>query len=64
MLKDAHMALEAMSGACEAVKMEQWETAQSRLQELQQLVDALRKEIGDKQRQAMLLPQADQRDRD
>ena len=64
MLQDAHKGLEAMSRVASAVKDERWDDAARDLQELQQLTTALMRQVGDKQRDVMMAPQPDRKDRE
>jgi flagellin-specific chaperone FliS len=50
MLRDAHKALELMSAVAAAVKDERWADAERILQELQQILTTLMRELGEKQR--------------
>jgi hypothetical protein len=63
MLHDAHKGMEVMSAAANAVKDEQWGEAQRKLLELQQLIIGLLREVGEKQRDAMMAPKPDRGDR-
>jgi hypothetical protein len=58
-LEDAHKALEAMSGACTALKAEEWGEAERSLHHVQETVARLLKEVADKSREAMLAPKPD-----
>jgi hypothetical protein len=60
-LEDAHKALEAMSGACTALKAEEWGEAERSLQLVQETVARLLKEVADKSRDAMMAPKPDPR---
>ena len=64
MLRDAHKGAEVMSGVAAAVKDERWADAGKGLEELQKIATKLMREIGDKQREAMLAPKPDQGDRE
>ena len=63
MLRDAHKGLELMSSAASAIKDERWADAERALQALQQLTATLQREVGDKQREQMMAPKPDRRDR-
>lgn len=64
MLREAHIASEAMSGVASAVKDERWSDALAKLEEAQQLIDKLKQAIADKQRSDMMLPKVDRGDRE
>jgi hypothetical protein len=64
MLRDAHKGAEVMNGVAAAVKDERWGDASMGLEELQKIATKLMREIGDKQREAMLVPKPDQGDRE
>jgi hypothetical protein len=63
MLEEAHKGLEAMSAACNAVKGEEWGEAERNLHEVQEIVGRLLREVGDKAREAMMVPPPDRGDR-
>ena len=64
MLRDAHKGAEVMNGVAAAVKDERWGDAGMGLQELQRITAKLMQEVGDKQREAMLVPNPDKGDRE
>ncbi len=64
MLRDAHKGAEVMSSVAAAVKDERWADAERGLQELQQIAAKLMREIGDKQREAIMVPKPDRGDRE
>jgi len=63
MLRDAHFRMEAMSAAVAALKDERWGDAQRSLQEVQQLIAVLMREVGDKLREEAIIPKPDNGDR-
>jgi hypothetical protein len=63
MLQEAHKGMEAMSAACSAVKGEQWGEAERNLNEVQEIVGRLLREVGEKTREAMMVPAPDRGDR-
>ena len=63
MLQDAHKGLEAMSKVASAVKDEQWGDAERALQEVQQIVTTLMREVGDKAHEKLMAPKSDKGDR-
>ena len=63
MLQEAHKGMEAMSAACSAVKGEQWGEAERNLNEVQEIVGRLLREVGEKTRDAMMVPAPDRGDR-
>lgn len=64
MLRDAHKGAEVMNGVASAVKDERWADAGKGLEELQKITTKLMREIGDKQREAMMAPNPDKGDRE
>jgi hypothetical protein len=50
MLEEAHKALEAMSAACRAMKVEEWGEAEQSLHRVQEMVGRLVREVADKRR--------------
>lgn len=56
MLEDAHKALEAMSGACTALKAEEWGEAERSLHQVQEIVVRLLQEVADKSADATVAP--------
>jgi hypothetical protein len=64
MLRDAHKGTEIMSSVAGAVKDERWADAERGLQELQQITSKLMREIGDKQREVIMVPKPDRGDRE
>lgn len=53
-----------MSSVASAVKDERWADAERGLAELQQITTKLMREIGDKQREVMMVPKPDSGDRE
>lgn len=64
MLRDAHKGAEVMNAVAAAVKDERWADAGKGLEELQTITTKLMQEIGDKQREAMMVPNPDKGDRE
>ena len=64
MLQDAHKGLEAMSRVASAVKDERWGDAERALQEVQQTITTLMREVGEKVQEKMLVPKPDKGDRE
>lgn len=64
MLQDAHKGLEAMSRVASAVKDERWGDAERALQEVQQTITTLMREVGEKAQEKMLVPKPDRGDRE
>jgi hypothetical protein len=58
-LQEAHNALEAMSAACTAIKVEEWSEAERSLHQVQETVGRLLREVGEKSRKTMLASPAD-----
>ena len=56
MLQDAHKKLEAISKVASAVKDERWGDAERALQEVQQTITTLMREVGKKAQEKMLVP--------
>jgi flagellin-specific chaperone FliS len=63
MLQEAHKALEAMSAACTAMKDDDWGEAERNLQQVQDTVGRLLREVGEKSREAMMVPNPEKGDR-
>ena len=63
MLEEAHKAPEAMSAACFALKAEQWGEAERNLQQVQDIIGRVLREVGDRSREAMMAPAPDKGDR-
>jgi hypothetical protein len=63
MLEEGHKALEAMSAACEAIKLEMWGEAERSLAHVQDAVGRLLREVGNKTRETLQAPSPDPRDR-
>jgi hypothetical protein len=63
MIEDAHKGLEAMSAVCTALKMEEWDTAERRLLELEEITRRLLRAVGDKTQQSPRTPKPDRGDR-
>jgi flagellin-specific chaperone FliS len=64
MLLDAHKALEAMSAASAAIKDERWLDAQQSLQNVQQILTPLMRDLGEKVQESILAPKEDKGDRE
>ena len=64
MLQGAHKGLEAMSKVASAVKDERWSDAERALQEVQQIITTLMREVGDKAQEEMMAPKRDKGDRE
>jgi len=64
MLEEAHKALEAMSAACTAMKIEEWGEVERALHQVQEAVGRLLREVAEKGREAAkpLSRSADNRD--
>jgi hypothetical protein len=60
-LEDAHKALEAMSAACTAIKVEDWGEAERTLCQVQETVGRLLREVGEKSREVKMPPSGDKR---
>ena len=63
MLEEAHKALETMSAACMAMKVDEWDEAERKLRQVHNVVAHLLSEVADKNRQAMTAPGSDRGDR-
>jgi hypothetical protein len=63
MLEDGHKGLEAMSAACSAMKSEQWGDAERCLQQVQEIVGRLLREVGVRERAVMMAPLPEKGDR-
>jgi hypothetical protein len=63
MLEEAHKALEAMSAACTAIKVEEWGDAERSLHQVQEIVGRVIRQVGDKSREAMIAPSPDRGDK-
>jgi hypothetical protein len=59
MLEEAHKALEAMSAACTAMKLEEWGAAERSLHQVQETVERLLRVVGEKSRVVMIAPGPD-----
>jgi hypothetical protein len=64
MLQDGHKALEAMSAACSSMKSGEWGEAERSSHQVQDTVGRLRREVGDKVRDQLLVPRPDTGDRE
>jgi hypothetical protein len=62
-LEEAHKALEAMTAACTAMKVEEWGEAERSLHQVQDTVGRLLREVGEKSREVMMAPKPDMGDR-
>jgi len=51
MLEEAHKALEAMSAACAAMKIEEWGQAERSLHHVQETIGRLLREVSEKSRE-------------
>jgi hypothetical protein len=58
-LEEARKALQAMSAACAAIRVEEWGEAERALHEVQETVGRLLREVGEKRREATMPPRAD-----
>ena len=56
MLQEAHKALEAMTAACAAIKIEEWGEAERSLHHVQEAVGRLLREVNEKRHEAMMAP--------
>jgi hypothetical protein len=63
MLEEAHKALEAMNAASTAIKDEAWREAERSLHQVQETVGRLLREVGEKSREALMVPTPDKGDR-
>jgi hypothetical protein len=59
MLEEAHRALEAMSAACTAMKIEEWGEAERSLRQVHETVGRLLRAVGEKSRVVMVAPSPD-----
>lgn len=64
MLQDADKAAEAILGARDAIKREMWGEALQRLNEAQEKLTGLLREVGDKSREVLQAPRAEKSDRE
>ena len=63
MVRDAHDGMEKMSAVASAVKDERWGDAETVLQQLQQILAGLQRDVGAKVRDELRAPDPDPRDR-
>jgi flagellin-specific chaperone FliS len=63
MLRDAHKGMEAMSMVAHAIKDERWGEAERLLQQLQEIITTLARQVGDKSRETLMAPTPDRGDR-
>ena len=62
-LEDAHKGQEVMSAVSTAVRDERWGDAERCLKELQSISERLLRQVGDKTREALMVPKPDRGDR-